>query len=336
MSLAGPARGQTLADWVRELSSPDQFGGAPATPPLLDIADANYGTNLLRNGDFESWSGGASAAPDGWTLFGTGATVARNTTNVQSSLASVDLLNTLNNTAELSQALDISSTENTRLRGKKVTFSIKCKVSTAERVTIKVDDGVDSTRSVYHGGDGQFRNMVVSHIIDSSATMIEVSMLIESGSAITATFDAAILVEGETPVEFSPHRSDDFLLPAKGTAITNATSATPPDYADLDSMTFSNIILNDEQSVELIFSGYCSHDTLNASIDLKFVRDSTDIGVTQALGFTRTSFVFPVAFAFLDRKPGKGTYTYKVQWKTDSGVATFSNRTLLLKVLPDI
>ena len=40
-------------------------------------------TNLLENGDFESWSAGASSAPDGWVISGTGVSIAKESTIVK-------------------------------------------------------------------------------------------------------------------------------------------------------------------------------------------------------------------------------------------------------------
>lgn len=53
----------------------------------IDAVFWSSAPNMLHNEDFTFWQSGSSSAPDGWTLAGTGATVARATTGIRSPYA---------------------------------------------------------------------------------------------------------------------------------------------------------------------------------------------------------------------------------------------------------
>ena len=201
------AGGEPFASSARAQLVPSPEG-VPALPEQLYLSSGTYAPNTIRNGSFESWSNGTSSVPDGWTLTGAGATVARNTTDVQRDLASVDITAALNTATDLAQSLTISASQNTHLRGRFVTFSCQVKASVVSRVFLRIDDGVDTVDSEYHTGGGAFEELTVTKKIDGSATKIETSIEISSGASITATADAAMLVEGETPVGFARHIDD--------------------------------------------------------------------------------------------------------------------------------
>lgn len=226
MGLAGPSAGQSIADWVRENASPSVVGGSEIPEGLLDILRANYGNNYLQNGSMESWSAGTTSAPDKWTLTGAGATVARNGTNVQDGLYAADFTAALNTATDLGQSITISSTQNTRLRGKKMTFACLVKVGTASRVFLRIDDGIGTKDSVFHEGDGTFRNLIVTRTLDAAATKAGCSIEVSSGASITVTCEAAILVEGDAAPAFSLNFLD------KALAISNYQNTTPTNAGD--------------------------------------------------------------------------------------------------------
>lgn len=192
----------------------------------FDIDDVAW-SNLLTGGGYESWSAGASAAPDAWTLTGAGATIARNGTNVKGmGLYSVDVTAALNTATDLAQSLTVSSTVNATLRGRAVTFTCYVKAGAASRAFLKIDDGVGTTSSSNHSGGGTFELLSVTRTLDASATKCECSVEISSGASITVTADDAMLVPAETPLAFSLNFLD------KALAISNYQDQTPTNYGD--------------------------------------------------------------------------------------------------------
>lgn len=193
----------------------------------MDIDNTSWGANLISNGSVESWSGGTGVAPDKWTLTGSGASVAQNTSDVKGEgQYSCNVTNGASNAADLGNSLSVSSTVNAHLRGATVSASVQVKVSTASRVTIKVDDGVDTTSSSAHTGGGTYEQLTVTHTMNASATKLELSVEISSGGAITATFDNAMLTISEAPTNFALNLLDKVL------AVSNYQNATPTNFGD--------------------------------------------------------------------------------------------------------
>mgnify|MGYP001614100395 CR=1 FL=1 len=323
-----------------QLSSP---WGMPASSFQLAFLLAAFG-NLLRNSSVESWSSGVTSAPDGWTLTGAGATIARNTTNVEDRLASVDVTAALNTATDLAQSLTISGTQNTRLRGREVTFSCRVKVSTADRVFLRVDDGVLTKDSRYHVGDGNFEGLSVTLTVDAAATKIECSLEISSGASITATFDAAKLEEGGQATAYFANPIDLLLLP-RYTSLTNQVSlaaSSPLAYSDMTSTSLANIIVDGTQSVLLLFMGEIGFTagtgTQNTYFGLKrgstVIRDDFSVSIPKNVAANDHGWTLP--FMHLDRKPAAGVYTYQMTWATDVDSALVTDRDLMALVFPDL
>ena len=328
-----------LLDQARQrlIPSPE---GMPALSQQLAQYLAGFGINLLINGGVESFSAGTTSAPDGWTLSGAGATIARNTTSgqIQEGLASCNVTAALNTVTRLSQTISVSATQNTRLRGRDVVLSARVLASTAARVSVELDDGVATAiTSLAHTGSGLFETLAVTITLDAAATQVKVSLLISSGASMTATIDAIKLEEGATATAFTPNANDTFVQPrvlSAGNAVT--TSSTT--LVDIGSgLQVANVILNGNQTVLLIVTLDASNNTANTTHFYQFLRDSTQIGATDMAQFFHTaSDARGATFAFLDVKPAAGNYTYKLQWRLSSGatVGTISNRVLAVAVIP--
>jgi hypothetical protein len=311
--------------------------GQPALSQQLAQLLAGYGNNFLVNGSCESWSAGTSSAPDGWTLSGAGATIARNTTSgqVQEGLASCSVTAALNTVTRLSQTITVSATQNTRLRGRQVALSARVLVSTASRVSLELDDGVlVTTSALQHTGSGSFETLAVTITVDSAATQIKGSLLISSGASITAIWDAAKLEEGATATAFAPNARDAFIQPRRATAagLTTISNATPQ---DLDSMSFSNVILDGSQSVLCLFSTEHKDAVNTRLVTFRIVRDSTALSLIDDYASVANQ-LFAVTLSAIDIKPAAGNYTYKVQWAND-GISTHtcgSDRYFAIVVVP--
>ena len=157
-------------------------------------------TNLLSNGDFENWSAGTSVAPDGWTLQGAGASVAREATIIDQGLYSAKITRAGTdcylNAAELSAAKGLAY-----WKGKTVTYSCKVYATVASRARLSILT-TPTTYSSFHTGDSTWQKLSVTCTIDNAATYIYLLNNI-SGGDTSAYFDGAMCVEGESAFAFA-------------------------------------------------------------------------------------------------------------------------------------
>jgi hypothetical protein len=158
-------------------------------------------TNLLSNGDFEVWSAGASADPDGWTLVGASATIAREATIVKLGTYSAKLTRAGAN-CYLEQYFHTTKGI-AYWRGRKVTLGCWVYATVANRALIYISDDVTVTPSSYHTGDSTWQLLSVTATIGASATAMAFLCFIATGNT-SAYFDGAICVEGESCFAFSP------------------------------------------------------------------------------------------------------------------------------------
>jgi hypothetical protein len=123
-----------------------------------DVDSVWVGTsaNMLHNEDFEFWQNGSSLAPDGWTLAGSGATVARSSTGIRSpysalvTRASADATLYQASPATLVQYL----TRSVSAPLPTVSFGAWVTTSTASIARVGIYNGSSTTWSSYHTGDG--------------------------------------------------------------------------------------------------------------------------------------------------------------------------------------
>jgi hypothetical protein len=164
-----------------------QSGQVRAAQTSLTIS--GLGGNLLQNSDFETWSAGSSAAPDGWTITGTGSTVAREGTEIKIGTYSAKVVSD-SSSASIYQLFHTAKGI-AYWKGRKITFS--CLVKTAG-TKIGISDGVDTTLSSAVVGAG-FELLTVTATIGASATQVGVFCYIPTNST-TSYFDGAMCVEG--------------------------------------------------------------------------------------------------------------------------------------------
>ena len=157
-------------------------------------------TNLFSNGDFENWSAGTSAAPDGWTFSGgSGGLIAINAT-AKIGTYSVQLIKGGLSIPTLYQ--DIQAVKGIDYwKGRTVTFGCWVYASVANRGRIYISDGVVNTYSSYHTGSSTFEGLTVTTTVNSAATFLRLAMEVQPDSA--ASFDGAMCVEGASAFAFS-------------------------------------------------------------------------------------------------------------------------------------
>jgi len=161
--------------------------------------------NLTKNDEFSIWTAGGAAAPDNFTLSGTGAAVTKCGSG-ESDTTSLDAgtycakITYGSATAKLTQAI-LSASEVSRwgrVKGKNVFVGIRAKSSIANHASIVADDGVTTTRGgltgdgTYHSGSGNAEWIWCTHTLSNSATKLDVYC--EVASAGAAYFGGLIVI----------------------------------------------------------------------------------------------------------------------------------------------
>lgn len=164
--------------------------------------------NLLGNGGFEIWqrgasnnvtsSGDANTYGDLWQ-YSLGSspnwTFSREATEkVSGSYGMKVLVTTLGGgTPIIYQRLLDNYLE---YKGKKVTYSLSIKTNVADKIKLRISDGIGSSDSSYHTGGGGFERLTVTRTIDSGAiTKLSFEIVIEATG--TYYLDEAMAVQGD-------------------------------------------------------------------------------------------------------------------------------------------
>jgi len=156
-------------------------------------------TNL---GNFDLWSAGTTSAPDGWSLSGGGATIAREGTIKKIGSYSAAITR---NTSNPSLWQDCHTEKGIDYwKGRTVTLSCWSYATVANRLRIYIYDGITTTLSSYHTGDSTWQLLTVTKTISDSATRLTAYLLYITDGDTTCYSDGAMLVEGAMPYAFSP------------------------------------------------------------------------------------------------------------------------------------
>ncbi|MDP3052476.1 MAG: LamG-like jellyroll fold domain-containing protein [bacterium] len=161
-------------------------------------------TNLLSNGNFENWSAGTSAAPDGW-VFG-GDAVSRESTTVKLGTYSAKMTGA--NFNGLYQLMGIAA-----YRGKTVTMGCWAWSNVADRLRVvayEFGSGI-ADYSPYHTGDSTWQRLTVTHLVSNNggSTNFGPYIFFGAGTTVTAYLDGCMVVEGSTPFAFSPKPAEE-------------------------------------------------------------------------------------------------------------------------------
>ena len=157
-----------------------------------DIPDQSF-INLVKNGDFESWSNGPSSSPDWWGISGTGA-VARESTTKKTGTYSVKFTATGN--SYLNKALP----NYLYYRGRILTIGGWVWCDTPGVASLSIYDGV--TYKVAHSGSSSWEWLSLTRTIAAGASSIYPQMNVAAGNV--AYFDGIIFVQGSVCPAFSP------------------------------------------------------------------------------------------------------------------------------------
>lgn len=199
--------------------------GAVTTAKLApDTFHAEQFHNALPNGDFESWSGGGTAAPDGWTLAGNGAQVARATSVVKHGRYAASLTRR-GADCDLRRGLADDLGGLTYLRGRTFTLSGWVYATVPNRARLELGDGVTTSISAYHSGGSAWEWLTATIVADSAAPALLALCKLKQGDT-TAWFDGLQLAEGTLAPAFTPNPLDQALR------LTNFQDSTPANHAD--------------------------------------------------------------------------------------------------------
>ncbi len=171
-----------------------------ASGEIVKSYEVREGANLLTNGDFELWSAGVNAAPDGWGLSGANAVVNRQSpTYVKFGTYSAGLTRVGN---DCSLSLDTYLSDEKGIaywKGKTITLGCWVSCDTAIRARIGISDGLTNTFSSYHTGDDTYQFLTVTKILSINAIVVDIYLKVDTGDA-SAYFDGCMAVEGPNPV----------------------------------------------------------------------------------------------------------------------------------------
>ena len=181
----------TASEWNAQVTAQKSIAS------ITDMDEQSF-TNLLDNGDFESWSAGAAAVPDTWDQTGAGGTIAREGTIVKLKTYSVKLTRNGTDTYHRQTISDYAD-----YAGRVITYGVWVYATVANRARIQIMDGVGQTNSSYHTGNSTWQWMTLTHTVDASPNFIRILNAVKTGDT-DVYFDGAILVEGSVCPAFSP------------------------------------------------------------------------------------------------------------------------------------
>ena len=162
-------------------------------------------TNLLY-GDFECWSAGASAVPDGWGLSGATAAIAREASIIKLGTYSCKAIG--NASGASVQSIDFSLSKGISYwKGRTITLCVWVYATVANQAHIGLYDGVDEVYSSYHTGNSTWQLLTKTHTVNAGATQLMVELNVNPSN--TAYFDGAMCVEGSSAFAFSPKPAEE-------------------------------------------------------------------------------------------------------------------------------
>lgn len=186
----------------------------------IDTLDDAIGPqNLVRNAKVEHWSNGAAAAPDGYTLAGTGAAVARTGVGESDTTRKVGQYATKitygSATASLTQTLIAAGDWNLYdyVENTVITGLIYIYTTTVNKVRAALYDGNTRTyfdnitlgTGTYHDGDGSWQVFQVSHTVSAAATQLDLEMYVE-GAGNGVFSGQTVCLTGTAPDRFIEER----------------------------------------------------------------------------------------------------------------------------------
>ncbi len=191
---------------------------APVRANFQAIDEAIGGINLFADPNFLIWPAGDAAAPAGTAISGTGASIARDTTNFKSGGMAPELTM---GTATSRHTRTLMATLDPALRGIPFGIGAYVRTATAGLAKLEIDDGINQSVSVdFHTGGNSFEWMTAVRTLDSSATKLDVSLLLDiAASSGDAIWDMVTFLLGPIPpavYKACPHQEGALYVPKPG------------------------------------------------------------------------------------------------------------------------
>lgn len=225
------ARGN-LANLNARISAVVDANGVPV-PSASAVTEAQAAelpqSNCVLNDTFIIWAAGDAVAPTGWVLAGTGAACARAGTGLADTKRKVgDFCAKLTfGSATLTLAQDVlpaaAFSRVDHLKTEPVGFGAWVWANAASQARLYVTDGVVTTFSSFHTGDGSWQFLTVEHTISGSGTHLEVGISVGSGAANPVYLSGATLIFSDiAPANWrpTPNTVGTVFLPVQGAQTT--------------------------------------------------------------------------------------------------------------------
>jgi hypothetical protein len=191
-------------------------------PWLVSPADIHRVTHrvsrvLSRNRDMGKWNGYSSGAlvPDDWTLSGSGATFARDASNVYMAGAYSLAATRSGADALISQTVGLvrSGVTADDLQGETLTAVLIGRAGAGSSLTVEVNDGAATTASSAHSGDDDWEELTAERSISASATTLIVRARLATNETAEAAQLYLVLGSLDDTVRRDLRRADRELLP---------------------------------------------------------------------------------------------------------------------------
>jgi len=187
--------------------------------------------NLLSNWSFENGD-----PPNDWGLVGAGATSGQSTDQVKIGTYSCNLTRSGANCYIWSHIPEYGQYKN-----EEVAFGCWVYATVADRVRLRINDGVGNAYSAYHSGNSDWEWLTATRTVDSGATQLEVWPEIRNGDT-TAYFDGAVLVVGSSSDLEITRRIENLQILVDDTLMDCSGNATVPDNANDWSFITGNVM----------------------------------------------------------------------------------------------
>ena len=170
-------------------------------------------TNMIKNGEFYSWFGGASAVPDAWILTANGATIARESSTVLFGAYSAKVSKTTGDSGADTFKQDLfTAFKANGLSQRYVTLSAWLYVTKASNVRLTINDGT-ANYSEYVTTINQWVKVSVQHQIKATPTAFEVGVEcdLDAVDNYQVYVDGVTCVLGQSDLMYYKNPLDDAL-----------------------------------------------------------------------------------------------------------------------------
>ena len=227
MSVTANTAACSFVAWRNDISASLITNNAPGRVNVVNDLSSKNPTNILHNADFETWSAGAAAVPDGWTKSEPGSTIAREgATKLLGAYSAA--LTRVGTDCYLYQTVHSDRGIN-YWKGKTMTFGVWVWSNSA---TVLIYIAAGGSTVLYHPGDSAWHYLIVSRTIPDAAVSIFVAVHIADTNT-TIYIDGAMVIEGWSSQAFSrrPALVDTSLPASTGAGTVKMGSANAANSA---------------------------------------------------------------------------------------------------------